>query len=287
MTTLIKFAEELKLKRESLGISVNEIYEKTRIDKKYIEEMEKGNFAIMPDVYMRAFIRKYADAINCNVEETIKRYEAACKGENFEETEVNELNKNSKISTFQIRDIDNFVENQNSIEKEEKKINPILALIFALIIIIAGIIYFTVLNPNSVEIIVEPKVEDIIEQQNGIKETPRFEVVTNEDETKSSLDVANPKNDSLSLKINALDSSWFRIQIDNTKKDEFILAPKRSKTLFAKSQIDLLIGNAGGIEFILNGKKLEFDGKKGEIRNVIVDLQGIHYSKTQQDLGNE
>ena len=278
MNTLIKFAEELKIKRESLGISVNEIYEKTRIDKKYIEEMEKGNFAIMPDVYMRAFIRKYADVINCNAEETIKRYEAASKGENFEETE---LSNNSKISVPHVRDIDSFEENPSNNEKEGKKFNPILAIIFALIFIIAGILYFTVLNPNSSEIIIEPKVEDIIEQQNGAQETSRFEVMANEVEGKPSIEASNSKNDSLTLKINALDSSWFRIQIDNTKKDEFILAPKRSKTLFAKAQIDLLIGNAGGIEFILNGKKLEFDGKKGEIRNVIVDLQGIHYSKIQ------
>ena len=47
MSALEKFAEGLKSKREALGISLNDIYEITRIDKNYLEEMEKGNFEII------------------------------------------------------------------------------------------------------------------------------------------------------------------------------------------------------------------------------------------------
>jgi len=280
MTALIKFAEELKKKREALEISLNDIYEKTRIDKKYLEEMEKGNYEIMPDVYMRAFIRKYADSINCNVEETILRYEAARKGKNFNEIEISESDKNSNIDELENKEADDFEERSQHNGKKTRNFNPLIVIVFALVIIILGILYFIVQSSNNSEILVETKVEDIIEQQNSGKQTSRFEVKTDELNPNSSLDVNKTKKDRLALKINAIDSSWFRIQIDKNEKDEFILAPSRSKTLFANSQIDLLIGNSGGIEFILNGKKLEFKGKKGEIKNVIVDSQGIHFSGT-------
>ncbi len=64
------------------------------------------------------------------------------------------------------------------------------------------------------------------------------------------------------LKIYAVDTVWVQLLIDNSTKAEYILYPTRSKTLKAKSQIDVLVGNSGGVEFTLNGKKIEFSGKK-------------------------
>lgn len=276
MTILVKFAEELKKKRELLGITINDIYEKTRIDKKYIEEMEKGNFGIMPDVYMRAFIRKYADAIDCNVDETLRKYEAACKGKNYDEIEIFEDEKTSQ-DKIEISNQESSSNEENSKQNEPSvsKYNPLIIIGFVVSLIIIGIFYFAFIKPSNDEIIVEQKVEDILKQRSLEKDTSRFDVISEPD---SQQVVVN--GDSLSLRINALDTVWFRTQVDKTKKDEFILKPKKSKTLTAKSQIDILIGNAGGIEFILNGKKLEFDGKKGEIRNIIVDAKGLHYSTT-------
>ncbi|MBU0475233.1 MAG: DUF4115 domain-containing protein [Bacteroidetes bacterium] len=283
MTTLVKFAEELKKKRELLGITINDIHEKTRIDKKYLEEIEKGNFGIMPDVYMRAFIRKYADAIDCNVDGIIKRYEAACSGKNLDETVTNEEEKiPQNIISIDNHEPSNYDENVKQNEVTAKNYNPFIIVGFVVFVVIVGAFYFTILKPSNGEIIVEPKVEDILKQRSIEKDTSRFDLIG---EPKIKPDEVS--SDSLSLKINALDTVWFRIETDKTKKDEFILYPERSKTLTAKSQIDILIGNAGGIEFILNGKKLEFDGKKGEIRNVIVDAKGLHYSTTKTDSRDE
>ena len=79
--------------------------------------------------------------------------------------------------------------------------------------------------------------------------------------------------------MNATDTIWFRIIIDNDKNNEYILNPNRSKTFVAGSNINLLLGNAGAIELILNGKNLNFTGKKGEIRNISINSKGFQYVK--------
>ncbi len=288
MSALEKFATELKAKRETLGISISDIYEITRIDKNYLEAMEEANFDIMPDVYMRAFIRKYADAVQLNSDETIKKYEAATSGEVIDE-EI----KSSSDEILQNNNHEETIKIDSEPEKEttiiaETNYNPYIIISFIVALVIIGYFYYAYIYTANNEIIVEQRVEDIISERNSETKSPRFKskeeesgiISSNNNRTKASI----VKSDSLTLKINALDTVWFRTNIDETKKDEFILNPNRSKTLNAKSQIDILVGNTGGIEFILNGEKLEFAGKKGEIRNIRIDFDGIHLLRIKTPL---
>jgi cytoskeletal protein RodZ len=291
MITLDKFAEELREKREALGISINDIYEITRIDKNYLEAMEKGNFEVMPDVYMRAFIRKFAEAVELNPDEVIKKYEAAKSGKGFNETVIIEKEEGSEIIDEQEsgkKSMDNDVYESKISEKIN---NPFLILGSIGAIIIIAIVYFTFISSDSDEIIREQKVEDILTERKNEVETPRFEIKKNEPvvekNQKPEVETIITTSDSLSLKINSLDTVWFRTKIDNAESDEFILNPNRSKTLSAKSKINMLVGNAGGLELILNGKKLNFIGKKGEIKNISIDSDGIHYLKMRPDSTNE
>jgi cytoskeletal protein RodZ len=270
---LESFAQELKAKREEKNITIRDIYERTRIDAKYLEEIEKGNFDFMPDVYMRAFIRKYADAVDFSQEEAVKMYDAARKGKSIEEVTVNATNTND--ATPKLSDDENTSEASTYSDLTDKKNNTtiIIGVILGIVVIVAAY-YFAIYNGND-EIIVEPKIEEILNERNEVNETPKFKIEKSDTTLKSEI----VKRDSLLLKINTIDTSWFRITIDNSTKDEFILNPNRTKVLSAQSKINLLLGNAGGVEFFLNGKKLQFSGRKGEIKNISIDANGIHYLK--------
>ena len=290
MSTLEKFAEELKGRREAQGISINDIYEITRIDKNYLQEIEKGNFDIMPDVYMRAFIRKYADAVEFDSEEIMKKYEAARSGKIFDKATMIDSSATHKESI----DVEDDDESQHRVVPMQtdtftKNYNIYVIIGFAIVAILFGVYYFVFVNSDKKEIIVEQRVEDILNEQKNKSESKRFEVKSDIEESSKTGKASNSiaKSDSLSLQINALDTVWFRTQIDKNRKDEFILNPNRTKTLNAKSQIDLLIGNTGGIELIFNGEKVDFLGKKGEIRNITFDADGIHYSEIKTPARNE
>lgn len=69
-------AEKLKKVREECGISLSEISKSTKIRKSYLENIENGNFDALPaDVYVKGFLKNYADYINLDANEVLRQYE--------------------------------------------------------------------------------------------------------------------------------------------------------------------------------------------------------------------
>ncbi|HLO12393.1 MAG TPA: RodZ domain-containing protein [Pseudoneobacillus sp.] len=65
----------LKEAREAKGLSLDELQNITKIQKRYLIGIEEGNYAIMPGkFYVRAFIKQYAEAVDLNPEEIFDIY---------------------------------------------------------------------------------------------------------------------------------------------------------------------------------------------------------------------
>ena len=69
---LDKFADELRLQRESSGLTLQQLANKTRIDLKFLEAIDQGNFAFLPDIYVKAFLKQYAKTIGLDENITLK-----------------------------------------------------------------------------------------------------------------------------------------------------------------------------------------------------------------------
>lgn len=66
----------LKEKRKEKGMSLEEIQEITKIRKRYLEAIEKGEYNVLPGVfYARAFIKSYAEAVGLDPDEVLKTYD--------------------------------------------------------------------------------------------------------------------------------------------------------------------------------------------------------------------
>ncbi len=70
-----EFASELRAQRESSGMSFEELFERTRINSEYLRAIESGNYDILPEIYVRLFVKKYAQEVGLDVEETLAKYE--------------------------------------------------------------------------------------------------------------------------------------------------------------------------------------------------------------------
>lgn len=65
MTELGKVLREA---REAKGLSIDDVQELTKIQKRYLEAIEDGNYDILPgQFYVRAFIRQYAETVGVDV----------------------------------------------------------------------------------------------------------------------------------------------------------------------------------------------------------------------------
>ena len=82
---LDKLAEELKEARKKTGLSLLQISAKSKIDLKFLESMEKGNFSFLPEIYVKAFIKDFANIIDLDPALMLKKYDAYKMGRNYEE----------------------------------------------------------------------------------------------------------------------------------------------------------------------------------------------------------
>lgn len=88
----------LKMAREERGISLNDLQDSTKIQKRYIEAIENGRYDLLPGpFYTRAFIRNISDTLQLNTEQLLKQYEGSLPSANKEISEVVPRRK-SKIS---------------------------------------------------------------------------------------------------------------------------------------------------------------------------------------------
>ena len=114
MTNQELFFDVLKTHRESKNIEISEICEFTKINQKYIEAIECGDFNILPTVYMRLFLRSYVIFIG---EDPIKALQ------DFEMHTTGKINKTPTIEALPISDGLNSQEMINNL-KSSPQIPP-------------------------------------------------------------------------------------------------------------------------------------------------------------------
>ncbi|MBE0558130.1 MAG: helix-turn-helix domain-containing protein, partial [Proteobacteria bacterium] len=74
---------DLKAAREARGLSLNDIFQTTRVSAINLQALENGDFkALPPPVYTRSFIRKYARAVGADEKSLLLRYEKYIEGQN-------------------------------------------------------------------------------------------------------------------------------------------------------------------------------------------------------------
>lgn len=72
---MTELGELLRKTREEKGLSLYDIQESTKIQRRYLEAIENGNLDALPgQFYARAFIRRYAEVLGINTEEILNQF---------------------------------------------------------------------------------------------------------------------------------------------------------------------------------------------------------------------
>ena len=66
---------ELKSHRERMGLSLQDLFQRTRINVTFLEALEEGNFEILPDAYVKLFLKRYAQEVKLDGDEIVRRFE--------------------------------------------------------------------------------------------------------------------------------------------------------------------------------------------------------------------
>lgn len=276
---LDKIAEELHEARLKSGISLQQIGVKTRIDIKFLEAIDKGDFAFLPEPYVKAFIKDFAQIVGVDETKIIQKYDAAQKGKPLDESaeigkpDVPEKKPEQKqIQRYDATSPAGSISTSDIISKNIRLYGA--AGFFSLLVIF---IIYLLFFKNSDEIIVAEKpIEEVIEG-NQQRFVPK-------EESQQNLADVSQQSDSLVLNIFASDTSWVKIILDDAKAEEFILFPNSQKSIKAVNNYKITLGNAGAIKFHMNEKPLNFSGKAGSVVYVQINKTGLTYLKSPPTL---
>lgn len=288
---LKQFAEELKAAREKVGISLQQIAAKTRIDIKFLKALENGDFHFLPELYVKAFIKQYSKVIGLDEQEILYKFNIAKGGKTGEEKEeksghptaseeVKDTNrqvmpKQETKSSISFTD-DSAKEKQNTESKNKQSLLLIGGAVLAVILVII-IGYFLFFNKSN-EIIVEEKPFEEV-----LKETPKRYLDEKNNLPAQNL-VSNLEKLTLTFTdIDSTDSAWVLVIIDDTTQTEFMLFPKVSRSVTAKNNFKFTLGNSGATEITFDNSPLAFDKKRQAVRHFKFDKNGLErlYSPPQ------
>lgn len=283
-----KLAEELKSARESAGLTTQQLAAKTRIDLKFIEQIESGNLIFLPELYVKAFVRDYSKVVGLDEKLMMKKFDAAKKGHTLDddaqpdaETKNDKsLDEDAKLKNKFYSSLPYTSEEELTRQKEaviQYKRKMVIAASAAGVLLLFVIVYFAFIRGSSEIIVSEKPYSEIVKENEQ-----RDNISKPQAQAQDSSSVTAP-SDSLSLLIESKDTSWIKILLDGKSESIFTLFPNSQKSIKAKNNYLLTIGNSAAIKFSLNGKPLNFSGKKNEVKEVSIDSTGLKFLTLPQN----
>jgi len=292
---LKQFAEELKAAREKAGISLQQVAAKTRIDLKFLKDLENGDFNFLPELYVKAFIKQYSKVVGLDDQEILYKYDRAKDGKTDKDNE--EKQRQVKESSEEVKEQKEPAKpkppekspysyiDENATKKEtadaKKKQNPVIIGGSALAaILVFVLVYFLFFNKSSDIIVEEKPFEEVL------KDTPKRYVEEKNQQPNESVLVSNLEKFTLTFTdVDSSDSAWVLVIIDDTTQTDFMLLPKISRSVTASKNLKFTLGNSGAIELLFDNNPLEFDKRRGAVRHYKFDKNGLErlYSPPQMN----
>jgi len=265
-----RLGESLRGERQARGISLQQIAADTRISMKMLQAIEEGDGEKLPaPVLIKGFLRAYAQRIGLDPEDVIIEYQDL---------------------------IEEVGAHQQAIEKFHHRLHPksskkrFFALFLALGLL-AGLALIWSRGgylhrqpktpaegraPSSVEVSQETSRADLAVELNEkppseepTKAADKAETDTTTETRSSQPGVREAPAESLPspfvVRVEALEKTWLHIIIDGSREREYLLQPGEQLTWMATADMEVLVGNAGGIRLFLNDNPLKPLGESGKV----------------------
>lgn len=295
---LKSFGNDLKLLRESKGITLTEIASQTRINPKFFNYIEAGKFDFQPDIYVRAFLRAYASALDMNEKLILNEYEKAKAGfyqtkNILKEEHIAPPKAAEEISEEEIIEVTNTVQNKTEIPKTASVYKPSyksdpdeeefsnkswtqkILLGLLIIVVIAGVIYLIdYLNKSSEDKSGNVKPKSFSEMSSDYENKIKGKT---DDTTKTEDTTQTAALGPLKLTVVASKDARIKVYIDEKSPIEEEISAKDSLTIFAKTQFRFSATANASIDLYLNGKYLRKPSSLTgtSIKNLIINKDGI------------
>lgn len=223
--------ELLRAEREKKGLSIKEIETAISIRALYINAIEEGNYTIVPgEVYLKGFIRNYANYLGLDGKEMVASYRLA---------------QQPVVPNIVDTPVEPPMETRTSTNNNSKK----LLIISILAICVAGSAWWVLGNQT-------PAKEPLEAKQVQPAPVPTVPIATQP---------VAVQNNPVVIVAKYTEKCWTSVVADG--KQIYEGTPQNGETITWEAQKNLTItaGNASGIDITYNGQSMGKLGQKGEV----------------------
>lgn len=247
------FGKYLRQKREARGVTREDISRSTKISRNVIEALEADDYRFLPeDTFIRGYIRAYARELNLPSDDMVQHFRRF--RENLDKKKESEKEKeypppirfslSPRVKSIAITGIvlggitTYFLISslKESPPREERESGP-------------RTIHKQAVAPVPLSAPIEPTI---------VPETlPPVGAEVSRSIPKAARGVP--------LVLMARENVWVKYSVDGGETSEILMKPGESFRIKGEKKFDLLIGNAGGVELVFNGKPFPALGPSGRV----------------------
>lgn len=268
---LRKFADELKSIREEKDVTLQFISHRTKIDINFLKKIEDGDFEVLPELYIRAFLKEYLNIVDANTDEMMKKFDLAKQG-------LTEENIAPESENIPSNDINTTQPKENTpkefttplkgiVDKLKVQYNNVYYYLGAagVVVLFIVLIYFLFIREYSPEIVNETPFDELVENNS------RFEI----DDSTRIAPVKKIVSDSLQLSVSAVGRVWVKVLSDNKEVFQSMLQENQTLSYRASKEFRVVVGNAALAKISFNNRSIGSLGSAGEIKNFTLTADTI------------
>lgn len=275
----------LKNQRESKQISLREVAKNTRVREHVLRAIEEDQHHLLPPAtYVKGFLLAYAKYLKLDSNDVLRRYERVLKGESIAPASVQSPRPKREIPPTQAS------KPKHKILWNTKQTWVVVG------VVVASFVIFYFFSPYASRPPTDLPPGKLVEMKPPIASSPPVLATTQPPERKPVVQEKKPLTPSapaaatpsvqekkaISLQLKAIEQTWVSLQADDQSGKEMILKPGEGITVQASDRILMKLGNAGGLDLVLNGKPLGKPGKSGEVLTLIVTSKGAEVKRPEK-----
>ncbi len=262
-----KLGSLLREQREKMDLSHDQIGQKIRLRRAIIEAMESEAWEqLPPPVFVRGFLRSYASILGLDQEEVMRLYHQAAPPQPEILKPLPVRRKSSRAPAlvvllilaaaacvFYFRRVQSTARD-GTVKQSQPGVEPASPA--------PGRENKSGSGQKTVASFFDAGVSDTAKSE--VSESPPKEAISSE---AVSPPASAPEKETswMILKGAVKEKTWVSVSVDGKEKGEFIFQKGAKPEWKAKKGFEVVIGNGAGMDFDLNGKKIENLGKPGEV----------------------
>lgn len=269
----------LREKRVSLGLSLDEIVQRTRIQPRFLEAIESNDFSPFSSiVFTRNFVRQYALTLELDpapLLESLPKVDQAA-------VPLPEPPNRPPVRRTRLKTHPQWVS---------------AAWAVAAALAVTGAYLY---HNQGWRITVErraPAEQDTVRAESIPTPVPAPAVTRSIPATAPEASVGAPaptpvseattSTDPVQVVLTAHERTWVSVKVDEKSGYAYIgtLSPNETRTISATEQVRIMTGNAGGITISLNGKMLDPIGRHGQPRTLRLTAEGPEFLAKENSRG--